>query len=165
MKNYNRSCQVLGIQELVNQNQLKVAYRHMIKKCHPDKYFADQNKYERALEETKRINHAYSYLRKLFEKNLIPQNRRNKEFNSNSINYTPGLPDDSVMEIPLESNHTVSVGYDYEAYIMFIKFANSKVYKFFGISPRVFEEFLTAKSHHNYAHRNIFFKYPYIPCH
>lgn len=165
MKNYANSCQTLGIKELVNQHQLKIAYLQMIKKCHPDKYFADKKRYELAMEETKRINSAYNYLSSLFEKNLIPKNSKNSEFKTRIVSYTSSFSDESVLEILLESSHTVSVSYDYEAHIMFIKFVNSKVYKFFGISPRVFEEFLTAKSHHKYAHRNIFFKYPYIPCH
>ena len=162
MNSYIESCKVLGLREVTNQNQLKIAYRQIIKQCHPDKYIADKRQYERAIEQTKRVNLAYAYLSRLIQsRNLHEINPVNE---SRKRNFTPGLPDDSVMEIPLESSHTVSVGYDYEDYNMFIKFANSKVYKFFGISPKIFEEFITAKSHHKYAHRNIFFKYPYIPC-
>lgn len=166
MNNYAESCKVLGLREVINESQLKNAYRQIIKRCHPDKYIADKRQYERAIEQTKQVNLAYNYLADLINRNPIPQsgNPYKKDIEFQKRTYEPGLPDNSVMEIPLESSQTVSVGYDYEDYIMFIKFANSKVYKFFGISPKIFEEFLTAKSHHKYAHQNIFFKYPYIPC-
>lgn len=168
MNNYIESCKILGLREIIDESQLKIAYRQIIKRCHPDRYIADKKEYERAIEQTKQVNIAYDYLSKLIKRNLIPQSadlhKKNTAKKSWQRNYTPGLPDDSVMEIPLESSHTVSVGYDYESYIMFIKFANSKVYKFSGISPTIFEEFLTAKSHHKYAHQNIFFKFPYTAC-
>lgn len=156
MNKYIESCNLLGLGDVVNESQLKIAYRQRVKQCHPDKYLADRAQYERAIEQTKRVNLAYSYLLDVVKNNII--------IGSHQRNYNPGLPDDSVLEIPLKSTHTVSVGYDYECHTMFIKFANSKVYKFFGISPRIFEEFLTAKSHHRYAHQNIFFRFPYVAC-
>lgn len=166
MKNYIESCKVLGLREIVDENQLKYAYRQTIKQCHPDKCIADKNSYEIAIEKTKRVNLAFSYLNGLIKKNLVPRSGSlyKRNVGNYSRNYKPGLPDDSILEISLKSTHTISVGYDYEAAIMFIKFANSKVYKFFGISPKIFEEFITAKSHHRYAHENIFFKFPYVNC-
>ena len=164
MNNYTESCKILGLREVINEIQLKNAYRQTIKRCHPDKHLADKKQYERAIEQTKRVNLAYTYLANLIRPQSGNSPKKHIVNETRKSNYIPGLPDDTVLEIPLESSQTVSVGYDYEDYIMFIKFANSKVFKFFGISPRIFEEFITAKSHHKYAHQNIFFKYPYIPC-
>ena len=53
---------ILGIKSSMSQNIVKVSYKRLIKKWHPDKHDRDENKRKKAEERTKLINQAFKYI-------------------------------------------------------------------------------------------------------
>lgn len=60
--------QALEVQPGADFEQIKAAYKTMIKKYHPDRFAKQPDKQKIAMEITRRINIAYSYFEKKFGK-------------------------------------------------------------------------------------------------
>ena len=69
--------EVLGVSENATEEQIRTAYRELVKKYHPDAY-ANNPLADLASEKLKEINEAYDYLEK---------NSFNKTTNTNNVNF------------------------------------------------------------------------------
>ncbi len=56
---------VLGVSENASDEEIKRAYRTLVKKYHPDRYAGDANAADAAAEKLKQINQAYDMLQKM----------------------------------------------------------------------------------------------------
>lgn len=63
MKNLRNPYEILGIKEGASQEEIKKAYRELVKKYHPDQHH-DNPLYELAEDKLREINEAYEYLTK-----------------------------------------------------------------------------------------------------
>lgn len=78
----NNPYEVLGIKEGASEDEIKKAYRDLVKKYHPDQY--QDNPLSRLAEEKLReINEAYDYLMK----NSVPRRETTHNNNNNSRNW------------------------------------------------------------------------------
>lgn len=78
MKNESQNYQILGLKPGVSIDEVKRAYRDMIKVWHPDRFCHDQRLQLKAQEQLKKINVAYDYIRL----QLIQYPKGNTEFSS-----------------------------------------------------------------------------------
>jgi len=62
--NRSEALRILGLEEDVSENEIKIAYRELAQILHPDKYATNRKLAARAEEQLKRVNEAYDYLRK-----------------------------------------------------------------------------------------------------
>lgn len=58
----------LGLEEGASYEQVKTAYKKLMKAYHPDRHQADPKKQRWAVEQSQKVNEAYSYFKKKFEK-------------------------------------------------------------------------------------------------
>ncbi|MGF7059088.1 DnaJ domain-containing protein [Brassicibacter mesophilus] len=81
--------EVLGIREGANEEEIRVAYKNLVKKYHPDQY-ANNPLSDLAEEKLKEINEAYDYLTKNKGNNNYrgqsSNNQANQQYNDNSSN-------------------------------------------------------------------------------
>ena len=63
MSDYDTSLKILGLKEPFTEQDLKTAYRKLVKVHHPDKFTSKKNK-EKATENFKKIQSAYEYMQK-----------------------------------------------------------------------------------------------------
>src|SRR5690606_19829487 len=78
--------------------------------------------------------------------------------------YSAGFPDASVLEIFVKSSNIVSVGYDAQRSILYVKFSGSGVYRYFDVSGSVFDALLSAPSHGKYLNAAVVGRYRYERC-
>lgn len=64
-KDYYR---LLEVKENAGFDEIKAAYKKMIKEYHPDKFHNDKVKYDSALKIAQKLNEAYAYFEKKFDK-------------------------------------------------------------------------------------------------
>jgi hypothetical protein len=62
---------------------------------------------------------------------------------------------------PVSSSNLSSVGYDESNQVLEIEFNGGRVYQYFNVSKRIYQELMNANSHGKYFHRNIEGKYRY----
>ena len=122
-------CAVLELQTVSTLDELKITYRRLIQRWHPDRHHGDAVKYEIALEGAKAINAAYEYLSEVLEAGLVPPKARMADATSTSSwrsaadayrtrrtyqqqPYRAGFPDQSVLEVFVKSSNIVSIGYN-----------------------------------------------------
>ncbi|TAD97532.1 MAG: hypothetical protein EAZ97_12350 [Bacteroidetes bacterium] len=59
---------LLEVKEGASFEEIKIAYKKMIKEYHPDKFHNDKVKYDSALKIAQKLNEAYAYFEKKFDK-------------------------------------------------------------------------------------------------
>ena len=69
-----------------------------------------------------------------------------------------------MFEVFVKSSNILSVGYSRETRILYIKFHDGTVYRYFGVQQGTFDELLGASSHGSYAHGNIYNRFRYERC-
>jgi hypothetical protein len=65
MKSVNEYCKILGIESSATPEQLKRAYRDLVKEWHPDRYLHNPRLRRKAEEKLREINEAYDRLQPL----------------------------------------------------------------------------------------------------
>lgn len=169
---------MLGVEASTPKSDLRSAYLREIKKWHPDRFFNDPDGLANAHERSIEINTAYEFLTELYESGRLPittsaSGRETREprweqyegyevkHTYNGKRYTPGFPDADVFEVFVKSSHIVSVGYNRKTQTLFIKFDGDAIYSYAGVPESVFADFMSAESHGKFAHRHIYYNYPY----
>lgn len=64
---------------------------------------------------------------------------------------------------PIDSSSLASVGYDPSHRILEVEFHGGRVYRYFGVPPRRYEELLSAESAGRFLNTEIKGVYPYSP--
>src|SRR5262245_34105974 len=75
-----------------------------------------------------------------------------------------GFPDPAVMEVFLKSSNIISTAHSRTTRTLYIKFTGNVVYRYFGVTEALFEEFLNARSHGKFAHRDIYSRFRQERC-
>lgn len=130
---------ILGVTLQSTKEEIKKAYRNIIKQWHPDKFPNDKQKIIEATEKSKLINEAYHNLR----------------------NYSPDEPITTLGRIRVKSSNIHSVGYDSKQMILQIQFLNGGVYEYYGVPENIFTQLMKAESKGKFAIRHIFNSYRY----
>ena len=153
------NCRILGLEELPSLEELKKAYKLMVKQWHPDKF---QNKPETeklALKKTQEINNAYRFLLKEFEspeEKPVRPKTKNTRHNYPWQTYSDGFPDPAAVEFFLNSSHIVSAGYNKVRRILFLKFIGDEIFLYFDVPEFIFDHLLRARSPGKYAMKFVY---------
>ena len=150
---------------------IKDHYRREISKWHPDRHTGDQSiraEYDRS----KKINEAYEVLTELVEKHVAgatdSQASVNQEYSPQHRYrgkiFTPGFPDETVLEEFVKSSHIVSVGYSRALSRLYIKFDGDRVYEYFDVPEPIYLDFVGAESPGRFANRFIYERFEYHRC-
>jgi len=156
-------CKVLGLNSLTGQDDLKKAYKIMIKQWHPDRFQNRPDIELLAIKKTQLLNKAYRFLLDELEKHQkantskgSQQNWKNNRHNYSWQTYTDGFPDPEAVEFFLNSSHIVSTGYNKTKKILFIKFLGDEIFLYFDVPIFIFDHLLKAQSPGKYAMRFIY---------
>lgn len=158
-----KNCKILGLDSLPTLEELKKAYKVMIKQWHPDRF---QNKPDielLAIKKTQHLNKAYRFLLDELDKNEKTQQTNGTDekpsktrHNYSWQKYSDGFPDPAVVEFFLNSSHIVSAGYNKTKKILFIKFIGDEIFLYFDVPIFVFDHLLKAQSPGKYAMKFIY---------
>lgn len=160
-----------------SESELRLAYRRLIRKWHPDRYISQPNDLAEATEMAKQINVAYEYLSEFLDNvggtYCAPASTESRSWSSSDLQpkrtyegktYKAGFPDPAVLEIFLKSSAFVSTGYNRFTKTLYLKFSSGAVYKYFDVPEEIFEEFMHATSHGRFGHFFIYRRYRQARC-
>lgn len=168
-------CAVLEITGQANESTVKAAYRRQMLRWHPDRHHGDPGIYAVAEQRAKVINRAYECLTEILEEkgSLDPIDRRPGSSAKTSTAesqteprhvyrqrpFQPGFPDKSVFEVFVKSSNILSIGYSMGTCILYIKFRDGAIYRYFDVPQTTFDLLLNANSHGSYAHRSVYCRF------
>jgi len=148
---------ILGVARNSTEDEIKDAYRELIKIWHPDRASANNKDHSEANEKTKLINEAYAEL-----KNYMPldakKTSRDNPFTSNNGKENKK---NNIKRTPVKSSNIRSVGYDIDKRILQIEFKKGSIYEYYEVPERIFSELMNASSKGNYANQHVFSRYRY----
>jgi curved DNA-binding protein CbpA len=163
------------------EQELRTAYRSLIRRWHPDFFIAESQAQRDATEKAKTINVAYEFLSEVLEEHggryAIPGRERGSDRagaaswgdvhprrSYEGKPYSAGFPDPAVMEIFLKASHIISTAHSRTTRTLYIKFTGNVVYRYFGVTEALFEEFLNSRLHGKFAHRHIYSRFRQERC-
>lgn len=158
-------CEVLGLEQLPSLEELKSAYKLLVKQWHPDRFHNDYELEKLAVQKTQRLNEAYRFLLKFIEKNdrtdlagkkSTYHYTKNTRHNYSWQTYSKGFPDPAVTEFFVNSSHIVSAGYNKVRRILYLKFLGDEIFLYFDVPEFIFDHLLFAKSPGKYALKFIY---------
>lgn len=164
--------QCLGIAEVrISEEILKKHYRRQISEWHPDRHVGEDACLI-ATERSKQINRAYEVLSELVEESggemFNASSSRDREYAAQHRyrggHFTPGFPDETVLEVFVKSSHIVSTGYNSRELKLYIKFLGDRVYEYFAVPEEIFDGLVSAQSPGRFAHKNIYDVFRYRRC-
>lgn len=170
--NLHEAKQCLGLSEGgFSEDSLKKHYRQQISKWHPDRHVGE-DACRIATQRSKQINRAYEILSELIEElgeeAFGSSNSQDREYSAQhryrGDHFTPGFPDETVLEVFVKSSHIVSAGYNVRESKLFIKFLGDRVYEYFSVPEGVYEGLVSAQSPGRFAHKSIYKTFEYRRC-
>ena len=163
---YNDShFEILGVTRLSTKNEIKKAFKKQMNLWHPDKFFDKPEKINEALERSKKINEAFSFL-----KDYIPpqSDTINTSTNKSESAFTKSKPTSkhkgirlNIQRIRVKSSNIHSIGYDPKLCILQVEFFNSGIYQYYEVPENIFEQLMEADSKGKFFNRNIAIRYHY----
>lgn len=171
----SKIAQYAAILELTGQitsANVKSAYRREMQRWHPDLHFTKETA-SIAHTKAQAINEAYEFLSEVTEEEIIPtvESPKVRTYDKYRTRHTyhkrtfkTGFPDPTVFEVFVKSSNIVSAGYNTTQCILYLKFHNGSIYRYFNVPRVIFDELLRAESHGRYVNRNICNSFTYERC-
>jgi len=148
--------EILGISKQANQDEIKKAYRKQMTLWHPDKFANDVAKKNIADERSKKINEAYSLLKKYIPPTIAKRTEKP---------YTPPPKQQAekptskerteINRVRVKSSNIHSIGYSIELKIIQVQFLNGSVYEYYDVPLYLYEAFLKADSKGKFLNGNL----------
>jgi curved DNA-binding protein CbpA len=145
---------ILGISRLSKKEEIKIAYRDLIKKWHPDKFSNFPEKIAEAEAISKKLNDAYALLKNykpppkaIFNstfKKTGSTNHTTSSFKSRA--HAPKATRLNILRIRVMSSNIHSVGYDKGKKVLQVEFLNGSIYQYYDVPDTIFNELLMAES-------------------
>jgi hypothetical protein len=129
----------LGVEANATLQELKTAYRSLMKEWHPDKFQDSEESKLNAEEKSKKIIAAYHFL-----VSIAPETR-----NETLAEYNVTIKDAGIED------------YEYKSETLTITFQDGNVYEYFGVPKAVYVKLVNADSIGRFARRHIFSTYIY----
>lgn len=130
---------VLGVSEQADLQELKTAYRNLMKTWHPDKFEGNQELADEAAAKGKHIIEAYHFL-----VSIAPETRA-----ATLVEYTATITASGITD------------YEYKTEVLQISFANGTSYEYFGVPKTIYVKLVNAPAPARFARRHIFNSFPY----
>lgn len=154
---------ILGVTRFSTKEEIKKAYRDQIKRWHPDRFANSPEKYQEALERSKKINEAFGLLKSYDPPNIPNSDRGTRSYTNKSERpVNKGKPEKlNISRIPVKSSNLRSVGYDKMDKVLQVEFRSGAIYQYYDVPEFVYFELLQADSKGMYFNGNIasYFRY------
>lgn len=129
----------LGVEESANLQDLKTAYRSLMKLWHPDKYQDTEENKLNAEEKSKKIIEAYHFL----------------------VSIAPETRNESLAEYNVTIKEAGIDNYEYKSEVLTIIFQDGNSYEYFGVPKGIYVKLVNADSAGRFARRHIFNSFVY----
>jgi hypothetical protein len=159
--------EILGVNRFSTQIEIKKAYRNLIKLWHPDKFVSEPEKALEALEKSKQINEAYSFLGN-YEPVTATKNKTN-DFSFASRERAASFKNTTqrkgtrinILRTRVKSSNIHSIGYCLKNQILQIEFLDGNLYQYYRVPQSVYLELVGAESKGKFLNKVIAVKYRY----
>ena len=129
---------LLDVQEATELQDLKLAYRSLMKKWHPDRFHEEEAKLE-AEEQSKTIIEAYHFL----------------------VSIAPETRSQSLAEYNLTTATSPITDYEYKSQVLKVSFADGNTYEYFDVPKAIYVKLVNADSPGRFARRHIYTEFVY----
>lgn len=129
----------LGVEANSTLQDLKTAYRNLMKQWHPDKFQESEESKLNAEEKSKKIINAYHFL----------------------VSIAPETRNEFLTEYTATINEAGIEDYEYKSETLTVTFQDGNVYEYFGVPKAVYVKLVNADSIGRFARRHIFNSYIY----
>ena len=138
MKRVNEYKKLFGVEGEINLKEIKSAYRSLVKKWHPDRFQAGDDKAEEAEQVSKKVIDGYHFL-----VSIAPETKAAKldEYNESIVS---GIAD-----------------FKHKGQLFEIEFLDGNTYEYFGVNRGVYIKICNSDKQMRFAKRNIFNSYLY----
>lgn len=160
--------ETLGVNRYSTKDEIKKAYRELIKKWHPDKFPNQPDKILKALENSKKINEAFSFLENYQAPPKQTTTSNYSTFNKSkaepSYKRSPPKPKGNrlnIVRVRVKSSNIHSVGYDSTHKVLQVEFLNGSIYQYYNVPENVYNELMQASSKGKYFNSKVSFSYKY----
>jgi len=130
---------VLGVEDTALLQDLKVAYRNLMKVWHPDKYQETEESKLAAEEKCKKIIEAYHFL----------------------VSIAPETRDQSLPEYTVTINEAGIEDFEYKNEVLKMTFSDGNAYEYFGVPKAIYVKLVNADSPGRFARRHIYSSFVY----
>ena len=130
---------LLGVHENTGLQELKLAYRNLIKEWHPDKVTDNPEMQEMVKVKSKHIIEAYHFL----------------------VSIAPETRENTISEFTHTTTSIGIIDFEYKSEILKINFLNGNSYEWFGIRSALYHKMVNAPSPARFARRHIYNSFPY----
>jgi len=162
---------ILGVDPKADPESIRVAYRRLALKYHPDLNPALEDATKRMIE----INLAYEILdsqerRSEYDKSTLMRgggdsrrSRTHGEYSQNEQESHVRKPSGTIRitRYPVVSSTMKSVGYDHKSKMLVVQFYNGGMYWYENVPSKIYQKFMSAPSVDKYFGLNIAYRYNY----
>lgn len=138
MKRINEYKRLFKVENSIDLKDLKKSYRGLVKEWHPDK-FQDESKKEEANKKSLKIIDGYHFL-----VSIAPETRA-----ANLAEYTKTTANSKIVD------------FDHKKSVLEVSFEDGTTYEYFGVSEKVFSNFVNSDKRQRFAKRKIFQNFLY----
>jgi len=125
--------------EKADLQELKTAYRSLMKTWHPDKFAGNEELADQAAAKGKHIIEAYHFL-----VSIAPETLAQTQSDYTTTITTSGITD-----------------FDYKSEVLKITFADGSSYEYFGVPKAIYIKLINAPAPGRFGRRHIFTSFPY----
>lgn len=139
MKKINDYRKLLEVTETTTLAELKLVYRSLMKKWHPDKFQESEESKQEAEETSKNIIEAYHFL----------------------VSIAPETRSQSLAEYTTTINESNISDFEYKSQVLKVWFFDGNEYEYFNVPKAMYVKLVNADSRGRFARRHIFSSYVY----
>jgi len=163
----NSHFETLGVTPYSTQDEIKKAYREQMKKWHPDRFSNEPDRITEALERSKKINEAFSFLEKYIPPTKssistdVSKHNTKSQTSSRQTNATQKSSRLNIQRIRVKSSNIHSIGYDVASKTLQVEFLNGNIYQYCNVPVHVYNELMKSTSKGKYFNSKIAFCFDY----
>lgn len=138
MKRINEYKKLFNVESSIDLKELKKTYRDLVKEFHPDK-FQDEAQKEEANTKSLKIIDGYHFL-----VSIAPETRI-----ANLAEYKKTIANSKIID------------FDHKKSVLEVNFEDGTTYEYFGVSEKVFQNFVNSDKRQRFGRRKIFESFTY----
>ena len=145
----NKHFAILGVTKFSTKDEIKNAYRELMKVWHPDKFENNRKHQNEAQEKCKKINDAYSQF-----KDFIPSVKKTSG-KTNSPNYKVNKKLLDIKRMRVRSTKVSSVGYDSRELVLQVALMNGSIYQYYNVPNETYSLLMMVGFNETYFNNSI----------
>ncbi|MEO5990662.1 MAG: KTSC domain-containing protein [Ferruginibacter sp.] len=162
----DRHFSILGVTKMSTKEEIKRAYKNLVKLWHPDKFPVESHKNILAQERCKQINEAFSFLKdyvRIVNESASPIEEssviRKEQKRYNDPNPRANKSFNHIHRIRVNASKLDSVGYDAKLLLLQVALKNGSIYQYHNVPHIVYHAFIMSLNKDQYYSKNIASKF------